>query len=120
MASKLSKTDRRVLSKLLMDAVQDGKDVKIVTALLHAGADPDYRNRTVDAKGITPLMAAGSHYYLLEDAQALVKAFKAAGADLFATDSKGTNAAGFAHNHDNDALETALKQGMRPIKCWLK
>jgi hypothetical protein len=116
MTSVLTKKEKKLLGKILMGRVEESADVAAIIALLHAGANPGYRDRSVDPEGITPLMAAARNFYTPAESATLVTAFKTAGADLFAADSRGRTAADHAGYQHNETLELALRREMKTKK----
>jgi hypothetical protein len=119
MKSKLSQKDKQVLNEALFDSVCDGKGVELITALLHAGADPNTGLNTARFPGdtkITSLMVASSIYYVPEESQRLINVFVAAGADLAAKDSRGMSLIAYARANCNDSFAEQLKQAKRQKK----
>lgn len=112
MKSRLTRSDKKALSEALFDAVQAGKGVPVIRALLRAGANPDTGHKSV-GQGITALMVAAASYYVAEESGKILAAFIEAGADLTRQDQSGMNAVDHAVVQNNDTLAQQIQKVMK-------
>jgi ankyrin repeat protein len=112
MKTRLTRSDKRALSETLFDAVQAGKGVPVIRALLRAGANPDTGHKNIGS-GITALMVAAASYYVAEESGKILAAFIEAGADLTRRDESGMNAVDHAVAQNNDRLAQQIWKVMK-------